>query len=148
MFRLSAFLVASVLACADASAPRVVCTNDCLQKYGGDYMCAQFCEPKYFDHDGACAYVPVDCYSNMFYGVGCIYKACVCRDGYAYDYRSGLCLIDDVRSTKVQRKVAPVSDITCQTSPSICTKDVNECGYPSLCFCDETLTYNSKTGLC
>ncbi|AUF82575.1 hypothetical protein TetV_493 [Tetraselmis virus 1] len=138
-------------------AQALVCTNDCLERKenGRDTFvaCPQFCDQKYYDHDGACAYVPTDCSDRASDSLGCFPKTCKCKSGYFYQDESGLCVIRDTNKVKTFRQITHDSDSTdseCKRFDTyICTRDIGICGHPSICMCqDSDKTYDKRTGTC
>ncbi|NET82251.1 MAG: hypothetical protein F6J94_09980 [Moorea sp. SIO1F2] len=71
---------------------------------------------------------------------------CLCPDGYSYDQSVGKCMIKDISMAGGPGK--PV-DSKCAIPPQgICTRDINACGYPSICQCPGGTEYSALTGSC
>ena len=72
---------------------------------------------------------------------------CSCPDGYGYNASVGRCGLE---LGGVSRAVeARLSDDKCvKAASSICTRDINICGQPSQCSCDEGFAWNNIAGKC
>ncbi|MEE2692642.1 MAG: hypothetical protein VX640_13990 [Pseudomonadota bacterium] len=76
-------------------------------------------------------------------------SVCNCGEGYAYNAALGKCLLmlDGVG----EATVVQVDDNECVASASVasrCTRDINACGQPSNCSCDEGFVWNDVVGKC
>lgn len=74
-------------------------------------------------------------------------SSCACEEGYAYNAALGQCLL----VLEGVRAATPVSvaDSDCAKAPTgVCTRDINACGQPSRCGCDEGFAWNSVAGKC
>ena len=76
-------------------------------------------------------------------------SVCDCGDGYTYNAALGRCLLD--LDGVGEATVVQVDDTDCAVSGSasaICTRDINACGQPSNCSCDEGFVWNDVAGKC
>lgn len=76
-------------------------------------------------------------------------SVCDCGDGYAYNAALGKCLLD--LDGVGEASVVQVDDTDCAVSGSasaICTRDINACGQPSNCSCDDGFVWNDVAGKC
>ena len=74
---------------------------------------------------------------------------CNCSSSYAYNQSLGLCVLD--LQGVSQAKAVEVPDGGCVTDPpkgAICTRDINACGNPSSCTCEEGFAWNDVVGKC
>lgn len=72
---------------------------------------------------------------------------CNCGDGYVYNAALGKCLL--VLDGVGQATATPVEDTDCAVAPAgICTRDINACGQPSRCNCDDGFVWNDVAGKC
>jgi hypothetical protein len=85
--------------------------------------------------------------------------SCTCPHGYDYNQATGQCdwgLLggscgSETGATTKGKKPSRIKQPTvsqCTSRPILCTKDINECGNPSKCYCEDGHTYNSATGAC
>ncbi len=73
--------------------------------------------------------------------------SCNCGPGYIYNASLGKCLlIMDGVSEAVKADLA--DDDCTKTAVGACTKDINVCGQPSACQCDEGFAWNAVAGKC
>ncbi|MEO1373492.1 MAG: hypothetical protein AAFW70_04020 [Cyanobacteria bacterium J06635_10] len=77
---------------------------------------------------------------------------CSCPDGYEYNASVGYCLIDDIYNATSRGfdnlGVKSSCSIQAQALPTLCTRDINELGYPSLCACPGDSEYNQLFAQC
>jgi hypothetical protein len=72
---------------------------------------------------------------------------CDCPAGYSYNPALGQCLLN----LEGVGAATPVSlgDSDCAKAPAgVCTRDINVCGQPSTCACDEGFAWNDVAGKC
>lgn len=72
---------------------------------------------------------------------------CDCGSGYVYDRAMGLCvlIIEGVGAAEP----AALSDDDCvKPSTGKCTRDINACGQPSRCQCEDGYEWNAVAGKC
>ncbi len=76
-------------------------------------------------------------------------SGCDCGDGYTYNAALGKCLLD--LDGVGEASVVQVEDTQCVMSAAAsarCTRDINACGQPSNCSCDEGFVWNDVAGKC
>lgn len=76
---------------------------------------------------------------------------CSCEEGYVYDANVGYCVIENVNDANYPGfdKRSIKSSCSIQVPPqSICTRDINSIGYPSLCDCRGVGEYDERLGQC
>lgn len=72
---------------------------------------------------------------------------CDCPAGYAYNAALGQCLLN-IDGVGVATPVS-LADSDCAKAPAdLCTRDINVCGQPSNCGCDEGFAWNAVAGKC
>jgi hypothetical protein len=77
---------------------------------------------------------------------------CACPLGYTYVPATGTC---DKSFPGVQNSqgapvppIPPIEPPPCTYQPRVCTRDINECGNPSICACAKGYSYNPATLSC
>ena len=119
--------------------------------------------------DGVCARVaePGPCTADLN---TCGYSSsCICSDGFKYDERVGLCLLatfaagesvdksedfsvvivdneDEVMGISKYKKDRACAAATVPAGMGKCSRDINECGYPTLCECPAGYQYDARLG--
>lgn len=76
-------------------------------------------------------------------------SVCNCGDGYTYNASLGKCLL--VLDGVSEATIVQVADNECVTSgasSAICTRDINVCGQPSNCSCEDGFAWNAVAGKC
>lgn len=74
-------------------------------------------------------------------------SGCNCGDGYVYNAALGKCLL--VLDGVSQATPTPVEDTDCaRPTTGICTRDINACGQPSNCRCDDGFVWSDVAGKC
>ncbi len=74
-------------------------------------------------------------------------SGCACDDGYAYNAALGQCLL--ILEGVGAATPVSVADSDCaKPSAGICTRDINACGQPSSCRCDDGFAWNDVAGKC
>jgi len=101
--------------------------------------------PQGANADGACVIAP-NSICTMDINTCGNPSLCMCPDGYVYNKAVGKCIIDKL--SMASSPGAPIES-KCAVNPnSICTRDINPCGNPSICKCPEGHTYNQVIGKC
>ena len=73
--------------------------------------------------------------------------SCNCGEGYQYNAAMGKCLL--VLDGVSEASKVDVADDECVKAPAAaCTRDINVCGQPSNCQCDEGFMWNDVAGKC
>lgn len=80
-------------------------------------------------------------------------SACECPTGYSYDAAAGQCLLnlaDIAKPSEGQsmKKGKPSSSKCVMPPTGVCTKDINQCGQPSVCECPKGSHYSPALGAC
>ncbi|MEQ8936633.1 MAG: hypothetical protein RIE56_12665, partial [Amphiplicatus sp.] len=76
-------------------------------------------------------------------------SGCDCGEGYTYNAALGKCLLD--LDGVGEASVVQVEDTQCAMSAaasSRCTRDINACGQPSNCSCEDGFVWNDVAGKC
>lgn len=74
-------------------------------------------------------------------------SVCGCPDGYSYDAALGKCLLN--LEGVSEATFVSVDDSECvRPATDACTRDINACGQPSSCSCDEGFVWNDVVGKC
>jgi hypothetical protein len=74
-------------------------------------------------------------------------STCNCGPGYSYNASMGKCLL--VLAEGVVGARVDLADDQCAKAPAgVCTRDINQCGHPSSCQCDEGFAWNDIAGKC
>lgn len=76
-------------------------------------------------------------------------STCGCDAGYSYNAAIGQCVLD-IQSVSEATKTDIPND-SCVTDPppdAICTRDINACGLPSHCTCQDGFAWNDVAGKC
>lgn len=83
--------------------------------------------------------------------------SCACPHGYNYNQATGQCdwgfpcrpSLSPItpKQAGTPSPIKPSKPI-CTYHPTLCTRDVNECGNPSQCYCEKGYTYNAATWAC
>lgn len=72
---------------------------------------------------------------------------CNCPGGYDYDAALGKCVLET--DGVADATFVPVDDSECvKPATGECTRDINACGQPSSCGCEEGFVWNSAIGMC
>lgn len=72
-------------------------------------------------------------------------SVCQCPEGYTYNAATSQCNIADLSHGQANELTSPA---LCSAQPGVCTRDINQCGNPSTCQCEEGFSYNAVTGMC
>lgn len=74
-------------------------------------------------------------------------SVCSCGDGYDYNAALGKCVLRiQGLSSATPTRVSPTACV--RPGTDLCTRDINVCGQPSTCSCDEGFIWNSVVGAC
>ncbi|MEQ8178955.1 MAG: hypothetical protein RIC52_07315 [Amphiplicatus sp.] len=76
-------------------------------------------------------------------------SGCDCGDGYTYNAALGKCLLD--LNGVGEASVVQTEDTQCVMSAAAsarCTRDINACGQPSNCSCEDGFMWNDVAGKC
>jgi hypothetical protein len=72
---------------------------------------------------------------------------CECDEGYNYNAALGMCILSLQSASAASAVAIPESD--CAMTPTgVCTRDINMCGQPSVCHCNEGFEWNAAAGKC
>ncbi|MCB9955953.1 MAG: hypothetical protein H6848_08595 [Caulobacterales bacterium] len=75
-------------------------------------------------------------------------SVCDCPSGYEYSPALGKCLVD-VFGVEGDATFIPLEENECvAVATGVCTRDINACGQPSTCGCDEGFVWNASAGKC
>lgn len=73
--------------------------------------------------------------------------SCNCGPGYIYNASIGKCLL--IMDGIAQATKADLADDDCtKAATGACTRDINVCGQPSSCQCEEGFAWNAVAGKC
>ena len=74
-------------------------------------------------------------------------SVCGCPEGYGYNAALGKCVMD--LAGVISATPAQLYETSCVRKPAgICTRDINMCGQPSSCACEEGFQWNDVAGMC
>ncbi|MBI1366582.1 MAG: hypothetical protein GC153_11590 [Alphaproteobacteria bacterium] len=74
--------------------------------------------------------------------------SCECDAGYVYNASIGMCVLD-LANVKGQSTKTPVGENDCiRPTKGACTKDINACGHPTRCDCEEGYDWDAAAGEC
>jgi len=76
-------------------------------------------------------------------------SVCDCGEGYSYNAALGMCLLSPEGVSEAS--IVQVEDSDCASgaaASSICTRDINVCGQPSTCSCEDGFVWNAIAGKC
>ena len=74
-------------------------------------------------------------------------SACTCPDGYVYNSSLGGCLLKlDGVGEAIRAEITPTA--CAKPAEGVCTRDINVCGQPSTCTCEDGFVWNSVAGAC
>lgn len=91
--------------------------------------------------------LPEDAVCSMDLNICGHASMCDCGPGYVYDRAMGMCVLD-LEGVASPARAAVIDDDCVRPASGACTRDVNACGQPSQCQCDEGYAWNAVAGKC